>query len=274
LTSLFCIDKKDERGVIIELGRSPFSLLDMLRLYADKFVDLARVLEWATNTLEAGPHQLDDLLPAVRARLNQTLPLLEGLELEYSLKYATRILRQLRESRHEHQEVMHMLRTLHERIVDELEGSFCFRIPPDKAKYYDDKLPFGEEVASRFPPAVGDIEHAARCLAFGEGTACVFHLMRAMEFAVRELAGKLSLTNADVPWGSLLRDMRDALKLKKGIMPKDEYDAYSGVIALLENVKDAWRNPTMHPAAKYDDAEALDVYSAVRSFMVNLTTKL
>jgi len=100
--------------------------------------------------------------------------------------------------------------------------------------------------------------------------------MRAVEFGVRTLANALAITNIEKPWGPLLQEMRNALAAKRasGAMTRDEHDKYAGVIALLENVKDAWRNPTMHPAAKYDEAEALDVYNAVKSFMVNLTTKI
>jgi hypothetical protein len=47
---------------------------------------------------------------------------------------------------------------------------------------------FGSEVQHKFNTTSFEIDEAAKCLALGRPTACVFHLMRVMEIAVRAVA--------------------------------------------------------------------------------------
>jgi hypothetical protein len=54
-------------------------------------------------------------------------------------------------------------------------------VSEDNLKYWDKEHLFGETVSQKFKDASGDIESAGNCLALGQGTACVFHLMRAMD---------------------------------------------------------------------------------------------
>ena len=54
-------------------------------------------------------------------------------------------------------------------------------------------------------------------------------------------------------------------------MPRGpEKDKWSEALTLLVHVKQAWRNPTMHPKRTYTQAEADDIFRATRSFMQNL----
>jgi hypothetical protein len=168
------------------------------------------------------------------------------------------------------------LEELNGRIRDEISLMLIMRIPKEKATYYDKVDAFGIEVEKKFPDASYDIRQAGNAYATGCNTGCVFHLMRAVEFGVRTLGTGLGIQNIEKPWGPLLAEMRNEIAARRanGTMTRDEHDTYSGAIVLLENVKDAWRNPTMHPAAKYDEAEALTVYEAVKQFMANLTAKI
>lgn len=57
--------------------------------------------------------------------------------------------------------------------------------------------PLGEEIPAKFPSARDDIEEAGKCLAFGRGTGCVFHLMRVMEVGLRGLGQSLNEPSLD-----------------------------------------------------------------------------
>lgn len=138
----------------------------------------------------------------------------------------------------------------------------------ESIKYIASSEPlFGEIVDMTFPSSSEDIAEAGRSLGYGLNTAVVFHLMRAMELAIQALAAKLGVENVDKVWGKLLADINAAIvKMPKG---KDR-DAWSENCSQLYHVKQAWRNPTMHPKKTYTDAEAKALFDAVGSFMRHL----
>ncbi|RZT95299.1 HEPN domain-containing protein [Rivibacter subsaxonicus] len=150
----------------------------------------------------------------------------------------------------------------------ETEARAILVLSPDKAALYErDEPHFGPEVAASFPSAAEDIEEAGKCLALGRSTAAVFHLMRAMEIAVRAMATKLGIAKIDLPWGPLLSDINKEIEaLPKGAAR----DQWSQSSTHLYHVKQAWRNEVMHPKATYTDEQATEVFAAVRSFMRHL----
>jgi hypothetical protein len=159
-------------------------------------------------------------------------------------------------------------------IRDGLVKRLAIAIEPAKTKYYLQPEPlFGPEVDSTFPGLVAeDISEAGKCLALDRGTACVFHLSRAMEAVVQKLGAKLAVTltdknNVDLDWGVIIANMR----LKVEAMPKGPLrDEWSEHLSLLAHVKQAWRHPTMHPKQTYTPEEAGAVFDAVKSFMRHL----
>lgn len=126
---------------------------------------------------------------------------------------------------------------------------------------------FGTEVETAFPLAAEDIAGAGQALGFGLNTACVFHLMRAMERAVQMVAAQLGINHVERVWGNLLSDIGKAIE----VLPKGAAkDQWSQVHVHLYHVKQAWRNDTMHPKKTYSEVEAKDVFDAVGSFMRHL----
>jgi hypothetical protein len=126
---------------------------------------------------------------------------------------------------------------------------------------------FGSEVEDAFPQAVEEISEAGKCLALERPTACVFHLMRAMEIAVEGLCHALGKKVDSKVWGNMLADISNAIKE----MPdKKSKDIWSSVCTHLYHVKQTWRNATMHPKTTYTNDEAEAVFQAVKSFMNEL----
>ena len=78
--------------------------------------------------------------------------------------------------------------------------------------YFSPKAPlFGPEVGTKFVGMSFEIDEAAKCLALGRPTACVFHLMRVMEIAVRAVARCLGVPDpmrpAEKNWGFVLGEI-------------------------------------------------------------------
>jgi hypothetical protein len=49
---------------------------------------------------------------------------------------------------------------------------------------------------------------------------------------------------------------------------------YQNVRATVSSVKDSWRNGTMHFDRSYNEAEALEIMTAVRGFMKCVSAKI
>ncbi|HWN42015.1 MAG TPA: hypothetical protein VNW71_07310, partial [Thermoanaerobaculia bacterium] len=77
-------------------------------------------------------------------------------------------------------------------IERELRSNLFLHVGENERRYYEGRHQFGEGVAAAFPSAVIDIEEAGKCYALSRYTACVFHLMRVMESALRVLASTLN----------------------------------------------------------------------------------
>jgi hypothetical protein len=164
------------------------------------------------------------------------------------------------------------LRDLRSRIEDQLSQRFFFFVQPSLADYYQVAQQFGSDVEIRFPGAIDDIEGAAKCLALGQGTACVLHLMRVVEVGLKAIAKSLGIPYAP-SWESYLNQIQSKISLprkKKTAKWKKAEAFYRDVSGDLVTIKQAFRNPTMHVVRKYSADEAEEVFRAVRTFMKRL----
>jgi len=164
-----------------------------------------------------------------------------------------------------------------DRIEDELETRFLYSVSEKSSKYLFGGEAIGtSEVKDVFPNIRSDLDEAMFCFGFQRFTACVFHLMRAMEEVVLEIGRRLEITvldknGRDLQWGKVTANIKPAIdKLPPGA-DRDEWQAIHG---LLYSVKEAWRNATMHPKQTYTEEEAEEVYIAVKSFIRRFAKKL
>ncbi len=167
------------------------------------------------------------------------------------------------------------------RMRDELLGKFFLSLNDIEAEHYNNPSKSWEKVIKEFPSTTIDIEEASKCLACGRYTASVFHLMRIMEAGLRVLSIALRDPTIDPKtnptWEAILKKCDAELqKPRKDRSP--EWAAndvfFSGAVANLRAVKEAWRNPTLHVGIPYDEEKASDVWNAVRAFMRHLCTVL
>ena len=169
------------------------------------------------------------------------------------------------------------LRELRERISQSLEDRTIYFVPPNRADYIRRQAGcFSQATQDKLADVSYDLAEAALCLGMARNTACVFHLMRAMEFAVQRLGDRLGVTvvdkhNRELPWGQILGNVSGAIE-RLPVGP--ERDALSGIHAMLYSVKQAWRNSTMHPRETYTDEEAEALFGAVRAFLATLADSL
>jgi hypothetical protein len=157
----------------------------------------------------------------------------------------------------------------------ELKGRLYFRPLRDFQKYYEQTRLFGPDVFDKFSSANEDIAEAGTCLALERGTACVMHLNRVVEVGLEALATTVGVSKMN-DWGSYLREIDKKLEAKvksSGARSLDE-QFYAEAAESIDNMRRAWRNPTMHPEKTYSPERAEEILQSVRSFMRHLATKL
>ena len=167
---------------------------------------------------------------------------------------------------------------LRERVADELEGKAIYYIS-DRVDLLSETPLFGEQVDEALPSARYDISEAGRCLALRRPTACVLHLMRALESGLKPLAAALDVNDTDANWQNIIdrieKEIRSRNKGTHGEEWKNEHEQFFAEAAThFRLVKNAWRNHAMHGRDKYTEEQAEGIYESVRSFMRHLSERL
>jgi hypothetical protein len=160
-------------------------------------------------------------------------------------------------------------------IYNHMQTLLVMVMPHDKVSFYNDANLFDPAVMTTCVESAYDIKEAGKCFAFARWTATVFHLMRILENGVQRFANKLALSiNPRDTWGMILTAIDRAINT----MPtstseeRDKQTTYHGLRASLHAVKEAWRNPTMHPKATYNEQEAREIFELVKIFMRRLVS--
>jgi len=211
----------------------------------------------------------------------------EYLELKQSLKQIKKIRQKFEAGEYKYAEYKRDIENLQERQDDELEDITFGFIPATRAYYYNEKEPFGKEVTAAFRSAAIDIRYAGICYAHATYTACIFHLMRALEHPLRALAVDLGVPppqkNPQKPldlrtWGDVIGEIVKAINARPN--PKTPQDVeltefYNKAADQFQFFKDAWRDVVMHSRNKpYKEGETKDVLKSVETFMRRLATRL
>jgi hypothetical protein len=163
-------------------------------------------------------------------------------------------------------------------IETELSIRLFFFIPPDRADFYNATEPFGAEVTATFPDAQFDLEEAAKCFALERWTACVIHLMRAVEVGLAAFAKELGAPLGTGNWQDTLTSINREINKLESTKPtpdwKDRVEKYSAVSSHIRDIKTAVRNPSMHVRGRYDEVRARDIYNATGAFLRHLATSV
>ena len=266
-------------------GSQVVSLWDMLRFHADKFVEILNTLA-SLEALMADPHSLASNAPLLRhfdGTVQSLKKQLREMGLEVSAKKADQVHIGLTNVKLRDADAWGIVlkrncEELRERVAHELEGKALYYIS-DRVDLLSEEPLFGDDVDGAFPSAQYDISEAGRCLALKRSTACVSHLMRALEVALASLAKALGLSLSTENWNTILNDIeseiRSRTKATHGPTWKNRDEPFfAEAAAHLRFIKNGWRNHAMHARAKYTDEEAEAIYESVRSFMRHLSGRL
>jgi hypothetical protein len=214
-------------------------------------------------------------MPGGAATMEVAKKIIDELRLESSsLQWNTINRENAREDEYARLHLGQELEQLSTRIREDLSKRYFVFIEPGNESFWGNKDAFN--LGKKFKDAHADIEAAGNCFAYQQPTACIFHLMRAMEVAVRQLARRPQMQITITPQ-TTWRQITGAMDPKIRAMPettakqKEKKNNWEEARANLHHVGSVWRNNTMHPAKSYTPSQARDVYNAVRVFMGGLS---
>ncbi|MES2972419.1 MAG: hypothetical protein V4757_02375 [Pseudomonadota bacterium] len=165
-----------------------------------------------------------------------------------------------------------MMLTVSHNLERELKVAKLFALDSSRAPMYDMPEPFGPEVQTAFPSSSFDIAEAARCYALDRPTACVMHVMRALEKPLQLMALDLGHTPTRAAWGDILRDIRPIIAALPNSHPRQEF--YSEAAVQFRFIKNAWRDSAMHASVRYANDEALLIFNSCKALLKTLSLHL
>jgi hypothetical protein len=271
-----------------------WSLWDMLELNASAFYQVVTVLRHAQGQIRSDrenaasnyhkqKHLTDGAIKSFTACLYQLNESLDILDLKMTKILSLDLIRMALDTKKplKYDTVFALVEDLDRRLKDELTLRKLFVIDEKRAAFYQPSTPhFGQDVSDKFPSATYDIEEAGKCLGVRRSTACVTHLMRAIEPGLNSLATALNVNFDRVNWNTILDQVENAIvAIGTGPGPhppnwRADKQYYSEAAVHLRLIKDAWRNHAMHLRDRYDEERAEAVFLNVRSVMKHLAIRL
>ena len=175
-----------------------------------------------------------------------------------------------------------LIRELNNNLLVELSSAWFLIIPADRRFVYEQRSPiFGLEVHAAFPDARRDIAAAGRCYALDEWTACVVHLMRALEHALRWLAARVGLDPEAMKvenWKNIIdqieKKIREMESLPKGAEKSETIQFLSEAATQFRWFKDAWRNEAVHGHVYYDERDGSLIFLHISDFFRHIATEV
>lgn len=244
----------------------------MLTLNADRFVKLLRI---AADIERVSAGHTGNLSDGDRETMKDAGDKLGNMLRDIDLPVSEKAAMHLLPVADTHEKANRAMEQVFNTIEFELEGRRFHGPVRRYQQYFEQPKLFGEEVFKAFSSANDDIFEAGTCLALERGTACVMHLMRVVEAGLKALARKLEIGQQN-DWGSYLRKIDEELarRLKAAGKRTPDEQFYAEARLMLDSVRVAWRNPTMHIENSYAPERAEEILIAVRSLMRHLATNV
>lgn len=174
-------------------------------------------------------------------------------------------------------EILTDLQFIRKDFIAEASSILFLSFSPTRAKFFvgndPTAAPFGESVLEAFPSAALDMREASNCYALERWFACVFHLMRVLEFGLRALADRFGVLDERSTWCQLIDDIEPEIrKIDKqaGADWKTQRKDFSGAATQFMFFKDAWRNHIKHVRDVYDEGRTTSIWQHTDEFMRKL----
>lgn len=258
------------------------SVYDVLRIYAANFVRVGSLVEKCVGGLMQRLHPEALAATDVRKAFNDLHETISRDHLELDLpvtaEIASNYIPYLDEStRLSFQSVARAAVEIYRAYQAEIRKKLMLHIASERARFLESDCLFGEAVDSAFPSSAQEIRDAGTCYALEQDTACVMHLMRALETPLATMATEFGVSSARENWNVIIEQVQsrvNALGPSDGADWKDRQEFYSSVCAQFMHFKNAWRNHAMHKRERYGGPQAKRIMDGSEHFMQILAARL
>jgi hypothetical protein len=262
------------------------SLFEMNEFAADKMVNITANIEHLEKLAFFHPNPPKVSISwnidkqQVKNCLSSILPDLEFLELHSTRAGCQRVIDGIDSLKAEN--LGQTCVELRHRLNDEMKGRTFFQLRKNQIGIFNNTLIAGDQFKANFPKANTELIEAGNCLALDRYTACVCHLMRALEYVLKALQNELDITPDPEPWKNTWGKILAGIEAKKGdgkkIKPSSEWmkqrDFYDKCYSFLNATKTPYRDSTFHVVSIYDEASAKSIFAVTVEMLRHSATKL
>lgn len=169
-----------------------------------------------------------------------------------------------------------LLEAVRATFLNVIKDTLLLSVSGESVRYFNgDRLGFGEAVEDAFPSSTFDAREASRCRALERWTACVMHCMRALEPALLAMAENvLGSPPKKENWHEVLKEIEQKIEAEKKAGKHAALQFESSAATHFRDIKDGWRNHTMHAKMSFGEEDAVAAYDATRSLMRHLSKQL
>jgi len=246
------------------------SLFDMLKYAAAAFYKLSE--EFSTLAQTPMLLQKPEIQKQCQLSLNELHDYCEQLELPLSKNQIATIIDAVNGD--DIERVRRSFLELQKRVYEELEAKACFCLPGNKVRYWNPVWLLDTPIYDKFRSAWEEFQRAGHCYAFGENTACVFHLMRIVDFGLRQVAKSLGIEYEARNWNGIGNKIQEKMEQKyktKTADWKKSEPMYAEILTDIQAIGRGHRNPALHELEKkYEERDAQHMLNVVEGFMLHL----
>lgn len=163
----------------------------------------------------------------------------------------------------------------------ELSLQLFIRIRSEHRKKYDDPFKGWEDIVTRFPETVTDIEEMNKCFALCRYTAAMYHAMQIAEGGAIALGDYIGVTDPRKGWGPTEKKLNQIIKDGHAKLPATlagKFEFLEQMNREIDSMVLAWRHKLDHaanhlaisPNTTFAPDIAEHIMGAVRVFMIRL----
>jgi hypothetical protein len=172
----------------------------------------------------------------------------------------------------------HHAESVYSILRSELRAVTFKAIPKEKAKYASPEWLSGTDLYSKYPETVDEFRKAGRCFAYGENTACIFHLMRVTDFFLKKIGQSVSVNYDANNWAGIAHGIAKKMEQKYQAKTDDwkqKEPFLAEVLTDIQAIGRGHRNPVLHELEKkYDEREAYYMLTVIETFALHAAKNL
>lgn len=228
----------------------------MIRFHAGEFISIIRLVEILSDFIDYRGEF--DWSQETKRSVRKDVSELHGLLNKYGLRVSAiksdKILKQFSKRNIKADDSLKIqIQSLINRIIDELGLQFIYSLDPKEAEYLNNPHKGWEEIISRFPNAVMDVEEMHKCFSFNRYAATIFHSVQVIEGGLIELGRLIEIEDPKSGWTAVTKKLEKILKTEyKDRTPfeNQNYSFFEQIHGTIGALKNAWRNKISHVQGK------------------------